>query len=197
MERNLPYHYVITSPPDYQELKMEPIKDHDEYYQFLRSVLSGLSPLNKTVSIIVSNRKYKRKTIAKNDMIKQIMIDLNYDLLTEKIWIKSEKVNLFRYNFSYVLNFGMKGFISRGYKPFLSDVWSHPINDHGRQNNFNIDVVKKCISNYTDEGHIVYDPFIGSGTTEVACMDLKRGFVGSEIDSKVCNGIQISGVSIQ
>ena len=97
-------------------------------------------------------------------MIKMIMIDLNYDLLTEKIWIKSEKVNQFRYNFSYVLNFATKGFISRGHKPFLSDVWSHPINDHGRsKNNFNIDVVKKCISNYTDEGHIVYDPFIEVG----------------------------------
>ncbi|NDJ86621.1 MAG: site-specific DNA-methyltransferase [Chloroflexi bacterium] len=34
----------------------------------------------------------------------------------------------------------------------------------------------------TCENHVVLDPFLGSGTTAVACQRLKRGFVGCDID---------------
>ena len=40
------------------------------------------------------------------------------------------------------------------------------------------------IENYTAEGQIVFDPFMGSGTTGVACIQLGRSFVGCEIDQK-------------
>lgn len=35
---------------------------------------------------------------------------------------------------------------------------------------------------HTNEGHIVFDPFMGSGTTGVACLKLNRDFVGVELD---------------
>ena len=40
------------------------------------------------------------------------------------------------------------------------------------------------IQNYTQEGQIVFDPFMGSGTTGVACLQLGRQFVGCEIDQR-------------
>lgn len=39
----------------------------------------------------------------------------------------------------------------------------------------------------TDENDIVYDPFIGSGTTALSCQDLKRNWIGSEINKEYCN----------
>lgn len=39
-----------------------------------------------------------------------------------------------------------------------------------------------CIKVYSDPGDLVYDPFLGSGTTGLAALQLGRKFVGSEID---------------
>lgn len=42
------------------------------------------------------------------------------------------------------------------------------------------------IKTYTNEGDLVYDGFMGSGTTAVACIDLKRNWIGSEISPEYC-----------
>lgn len=42
------------------------------------------------------------------------------------------------------------------------------------------------ISRATKEGQIVLDPFLGSGTTAVACKRLKRNFIGIEISPEYC-----------
>ncbi len=43
-------------------------------------------------------------------------------------------------------------------------------------------LMRWCIENYTQPGDTVFDPFMGSGTTGVACMQLGRNFIGCEID---------------
>lgn len=47
-------------------------------------------------------------------------------------------------------------------------------------NEKNLDMVKRIVSNITQEGQIVLDCFMGSGTTAVACKTLKRHFIGCE-----------------
>ena len=44
--------------------------------------------------------------------------------------------------------------------------------------------MEKMISCSTDAGCTVLDPFMGSGTTGVACMNLGRKFIGIEIEPK-------------
>ena len=39
------------------------------------------------------------------------------------------------------------------------------------------------IENYTKPGATVFDPFMGSGTTGVACVQTGRNFIGCEIDA--------------
>ena len=45
-----------------------------------------------------------------------------------------------------------------------------------------LQLMKWIIANYTKEGDTVFDPYMGSGTTGVACFELGRKFVGCEID---------------
>jgi len=44
----------------------------------------------------------------------------------------------------------------------------------------------QIINDYTKEGDTVLDCFLGSGTTAVACKQLKRNFIGIEISEKYC-----------
>lgn len=50
-------------------------------------------------------------------------------------------------------------------------------------------MMKELILRHSNEGDIVFDPFMGSGTTGLACRDLNRKFVGVELDE---NYYQIS-----
>lgn len=43
-------------------------------------------------------------------------------------------------------------------------------------------LMKWLVENYTRPGDLVFDPYMGSGTTGVAAISLGRRFVGSEID---------------
>ena len=43
-------------------------------------------------------------------------------------------------------------------------------------------LMKWLVEGYTDPGEVVADPFMGSGTTGVACGHLRRKFIGIEID---------------
>lgn len=45
-------------------------------------------------------------------------------------------------------------------------------------------LMKWCIENYTKPGQTVLDPFMGSGTTGVACVQLGRDFIGCESNQK-------------
>jgi site-specific DNA-methyltransferase (adenine-specific) len=45
-----------------------------------------------------------------------------------------------------------------------------------------IGYMMKLICRLTDEGDTIFDPFMGSGTTGVACVKTGRNFIGCEID---------------
>lgn len=59
--------------------------------------------------------------------------------------------------------------------PNINDRGNHPTQK-------TVALMRWCIERVTDIGDTVFDPFMGSGTTGVACMQLGRHFIGCEID---------------
>lgn len=48
-------------------------------------------------------------------------------------------------------------------------------------------VMRWILSKYAKEGELIYDPFMGSGTTARACLDLGFDYIGSEISKEYCD----------
>jgi site-specific DNA-methyltransferase (adenine-specific) len=77
------------------------------------------------------------------------------------------------------------------------NVWTYKTSKNGQEDEiayqhpaiFPIQLVKDHIVSWTNVGDLVYDPFMGSGTTAKAALQTERNFLGSEISEeyhKIC-----------
>ena len=71
----------------------------------------------------------------------------------------------------------------------MDDVWNIKrgrkiSSSHGAV--FPEELARKVIQNFTRSGDVVYDPFMGSGTTGKVALEEQRYFIGSEISERYC-----------
>jgi len=64
---------------------------------------------------------------------------------------------------------------------FTRDVYT------GHKSQKPIELIRKLIMEYSNEGDTVLDPFLGSGTTAVACKQLNRNYIGIELSEEYCS----------
>ena len=183
LKRDLEYDYVITSPPDFEEIGMNPKQMTFDYYEFLSARLNFFRPKNGVYTILISDRRFDGRILEKSKLVSDLC---GYDdLLSHKIWVKSYKTNLYRPNFVHILTFGQK---KHRTLPPIPDVFYDEFKSVGKyRDNFSLAIVKQLILAYTNEQETVFDPFIGSGTTALACLQIGRKYIGSEIDPEVVN----------
>jgi len=70
---------------------------------------------------------------------------------------------------------------------WTKSVWSFPAESATRVGHpapFPVELPLRLIKLYTFEGEVVLDPFIGSGTTAIACLRTNRHFVGYDIEKQ-------------
>lgn len=99
---------------------------------------------------------------------------------TKEQWKKLEKILNFKKPYSEV------NFIFNPQMGF-TDVWGdidfyEEKRHHPTQKP--LQLVERIIKASSDEGMIVLDPFIGAGSTALACIELKRNYIGIDIDEK-------------
>jgi DNA modification methylase len=111
---------------------------------------------------------------------------LGWKLLTHKIWVKTTKIDGYRLTYGNILTFGMGKVKQNMHKEFKPDVWMDGRGDKFKKYSYGmpVDIPRKCILNYTDPYDVVFDPFMGSGTTAVAAIKTDRHYMGSEISEE-------------
>ena len=182
LKRDLTYDYVVTSPPDFDELD----KAIDfSYEDFIKQFAVLLNPMGNFVSICISDRKSGGQIISKHSIVIDVFKTLGYILHSHKIWVKGTGVNDYRVNYQHIMTFSRKGTKRKPVADFKPDVF---IVNQSKYKSYTygmpVRIIELLVNNYTDKNNIVYDPFMGSGTTAEACDNTRRRWIGSEIDEK-------------
>ena len=165
----------------------------DEFYKLHSEILREL--------IRVSNVVFYNIQIVTGSKVAffKIMGEFAEELKEMIIWDKvnsqpAMKDRTFNSQFELILVFGdtpitrqfSKCNFNRGTMP---NVWQikrgkNGVKGHGAV--FPEELIAKIITNFTNENDIVYDPFMGTGTTAAVALKTNRRFIGSEISEKYC-----------
>ena len=109
----------------------------------------------------------------------------NYPVLEwEYIWTFAKGNRKLRKEFARYANRGIWEFKS------IQAFTKHPAE-------YPIGLPKRVMEVYTEQDNSVLDPFLGSGTTLVACKELKRNGIGIEINEKYCQIAKTSLLNTQ
>jgi site-specific DNA-methyltransferase (adenine-specific) len=204
---------VITSPPYNMNLRIrnglycsrQIVKEFSSKYEgfddnlpiddFYNLHLNVLKELLRTSSIIFYNIQIV--TGSKRAFFKIIgeLADYLKDII---IWDKGYAQPAMAHNVlnrrtEMILVFDSNNAISRQFKTAnfsrgtLDDIWQikrgkKVVNSHSAV--FPSELVKTIIENFSNKGDLVYDPFMGTGTTAIVARELNRNFIGSELTGK-------------
>ena len=126
----------------------------------------------------------------KVDFFKQQLEATGFVIKNMIIWVKNNWTAgdlMAQYGKQYEIIF----YVNKGRCPIrgkrLTDVWEFPrVSGKAQlhQNQKPIELIKQCIEKSSDTENIVFDGFMGSGTTAVACLKTGRSYIGFELDKE-------------
>jgi site-specific DNA-methyltransferase (adenine-specific)/modification methylase len=164
----------------------------DEYYELHLNILKELLRVSDMVfyniQIVTGSKRAIFKIIGElSDYLKDIVIwDKGHGqpAMAERVMNRrTELVLIFDKNNAISRQFDKCNF-NRG---TLDDLWlikrgKKVSTEHGAV--FPEELVGTILDNFTNEGDVIYDPFMGTGSTAVVCKKLKRKYIGSEISKE-------------
>lgn len=90
------------------------------------------------------------------------------------------------------MNKGKSTMTNKEFKEITSGEWEYRAETRGETKaNFSLDIPLKAIKGLTYENDVVLDPFMGSGTTALACELTNRRWIGIEISPRYCEKAKV------
>ena len=157
---------------------------------FSENILDELCRVMKKVNLYIWCSQKQLYQLINYFVIKK---KCNWNLIT---WHKTNPIpacgNKYLSDTEYCLFFREKGVKIQGSFDTKFTYYVTPLNSkdkkqYGHPTIKPLDIIKNFIINSSNEGDIVLDPFMGSGTTPVACVETNRHYIGFEIDENYYN----------
>ena len=167
-----------------------PIDEYNKLHSdVLRELLRVSDLIFYNIQIVTGSKRSIFKMIGEfADNLKDIIVwDKGYGqpaMQNQVLNRRTELILVFEKDYPISRQFRKRGKFARGK---LDDIWEikrerSKGESHGAI--FPQELVSTILENFSEEGDIIYDPFMGTGTTAVVAKQLKRKFIGSEISQK-------------
>jgi DNA modification methylase len=177
---------IIMSPPDVVSTNYS----LDEYKKFLFGIYNKCFDKLDEHGVLISittDRRIDGEIYTKHIDIINSLKD-KAKLFNYKIWAKSLSVNLYILNYCHILCFRKSDKITNNkLKEFYPDVLlieRDIVKGYSTKDSFPTKLIEILVKNFTNEGDLVLDPFMGSGKTAVVAKKNKRNYIGFEIDEE-------------
>ena len=174
------YNYIITSPPDFSEIGLS-LKD--SYYTWIKGYIENFNPINGFVTICITDRRGNGGVITKHKEVIDAFQSIGWEVHSYKIWVKSFNIDLYKLPYQHLITFTQNKRKVTPTKRILEDIFC--IKPSGFKNSMPVEICSRHVNCFTELGEVVYDPFLGSGTTAIACKLNERRWVGSEINKDI------------
>ena len=186
---------IVTDPPYLIKYKTNHRKNKD--HDFCSEILNDdneqliIDYIRECYRILKNNTAmYMFCNCDKVDFFKQELENAGFKIKNMIIWVKNNwtagdlKAQFGKqYEIIFLVNKGRKCFNGKR----ITDVWMFDKISGKKQLHQNqkpVDLLKQCILKHSDENDIIFDGFMGSGSTGVACIETGRKFIGVELDKK-------------
>jgi hypothetical protein len=159
------------------------LRDEDEYQLFIRDVVANCIAI--TAGIVWVNHK----TRFRDGKGIHPLAFLPFPFWSEVIWSRGGSMTLnarkFAPSHEVIIGFGRPSYWDDSSNSHMT-VWhiGAERQTHGHTVAFPVEIPKRLIVASCVPDGTVLDPFMGSGTTGVACMQLGRKFIGIEIEER-------------
>ena len=174
------YNYIITSPPDFSEIGLS-LKE--SYYTWIKGYIENFNPINGFATICITDRRGNGGVITKHKEVIDAFQSIGWEIHSYKIWVKSFNIDLYKLPYQHLITFTQNKRKVPPTKRILEDIFC--IKPSGFKNSMPVEICSRHINCFTELGEVVYDPFLGSGTTAIACKLNERRWVGSEINKDI------------
>lgn len=187
-------------------------KTDEEYLNWSVNIFKNIDRVLKKNKVILYNFSYSiENPVLPYLLVSKINDETNFTIADTIIWKKSNSIphpasynrlnRIIEFVFVFVRKNEIKTFDcfkkvvkvsekGQKYYEIVDNFISAKNNDGSNDLNkatFSTELCEKLLNVYSDENNLIYDPFMGTGTTGVTCKKMNRHFIGSEISEQQVN----------